>query len=106
MASAALPISGARGDRVGAGGHVAQARGDDGLGGTVAVVVPSPATSLVLVATDLTSCAGFRTGRRVDDVAGDGDTVVLVTVGPAEGFRYTTCRPQEVEVTLTVSARR
>jgi hypothetical protein len=40
--------------RVGAGGDVLEALAVDGLGETVAVVVPSPATSEVLEATSLT----------------------------------------------------
>ncbi len=51
---------------------------------TVAVVVPSPATSLVLVATSLTSCAPMFSNGSSSSISRAIDTPSLVIVGRAE----------------------
>src|SRR3954471_21661780 len=71
---------------------------------TVAVVVPSPATSLVLVATSFTSWApmfskGFSSSTSLAMV-----TPSLVMVGAPNFFSRTTLRPRGPNVTLTASA--
>src|SRR3954463_13530178 len=71
---------------------------------TVAVVVPSPATSFVLVATSFTSWApmfskGFSSSTSLAMV-----TPSLVMVGAPNFFSSTTLRPRGPSVTLTASA--
>src|SRR6516162_9469172 len=71
---------------------------------TVAVVVPSPAMSLVLVATSLASWAprfsyGFSSSTSLATV-----TPSLVMVGAPHFLSRTTLRPRGPSVTLTVSA--
>src|ERR1700731_10542 len=71
---------------------------------TVAVVVPSPATSLVLVATDLTSWAPRFSNGSSRSISRATVTPSLVTVGPPKALASTTCRPRGPSVTLTASA--
>mmetsp|Transcript_38677 Transcript_38677/g.116886 ORF Transcript_38677/g.116886 Transcript_38677/m.116886 type:complete len:321 (-) Transcript_38677:20-982(-) len=74
---------------------------------TVAVVVPSPATSLVLLATCLTSCAPtliIGAAFRSTDLA--TVTPSLVTFGAPKDCSMTTLRPLGPMVTATASARR
>ena len=71
---------------------------------TVAVVVPSPAMSLVLVATDLTSWAPRFANGSSSSISRAMDTPSLVTVGPPKALASTTWRPLGPSVTLTVSA--
>src|ERR1700733_14447298 len=71
---------------------------------TVAVVVPSPATSLVLVATDLTSWAPRFSNGSSRSISRATVTPSLVTVGPPNALASTTCRPRGPSVTRTVSA--
>ena len=70
----------------------------------MAVVVPSPATSLVFVATSLTSCAPmFSTGSE-SSISFAIVTPSLVIVGAPNDLAITTLRPLGPRVTLTVSA--
>ena len=87
----------ADGDRVGAGSDVAQALVDDDLGeqrggggavthgvvglGSVAVVVPSPTASLVLVATSFTSWAPMFSMGSLSSISLATETPSLVMVG-------------------------
>ena len=71
---------------------------------TVAVVVPSPATSFVLVATDLTSCAPRFSNGSSSSISRAMVTPSLVTVGPPKALASTTCRPRGPRVTRTASA--
>ncbi len=71
---------------------------------TVAVVVPSPATSLVLVATSFTSCAPMFSKGSSSSTSRAMDTPSLVMVGAPNFFSITTLRPLGPKVTLTVSA--
>ena len=71
---------------------------------TVAVVVPSPATSLVLVATSLTSCAPMFSKGSSSSTSRATDTPSFVIVGAPNFFSITTLRPFGPSVTLTVSA--
>src|SRR6516165_8269098 len=71
---------------------------------TVAVVVPSPATSLVLVATSLTSCAPMFSNGSSSSTSRATDTPSLVMVGAPNFFSITTLRPLGPRVTFTVSA--
>ncbi len=71
---------------------------------TVAVVVPSPATSLVLVATDLTSCAPRFSNGSSSSISRAMVTPSLVTVGPPKALASTTWRPRGPSVTRTTSA--
>ena len=64
---------------------------------TVAVVVPSPATSLVLVATDLTSWAPRFSNGSSRSISRAMVTPSLVTVGPPNALASTTCRPRGPE---------
>src|SRR5215213_5251134 len=71
---------------------------------TVAVVVPSPATSLVLVATLLASCAprfSYGSSRSTSRAI---VTPSLVIVGAPNFLSMTTLRPRGPSVTLTASA--
>src|SRR5690349_23219239 len=71
---------------------------------TVAVVVPSPATSLVLVATSLTSCAPRFSYGSSSSTSRAMVTPSLVMVGAPNFLSMTTLRPLGPIVTLTVSA--
>src|SRR5271156_3123568 len=71
---------------------------------TVAVVVPSPATSLVLVATDFTSWAPRFSNGSSRSISRATVTPSLVTVGPPKALASTTCRPRGPSVTRTASA--
>src|ERR1039457_267011 len=71
---------------------------------TVAVVVPSPATSLVLVATSLTNWAPMFSKGSSSSTSRAIDTPPLVMVGAPNFFSMTTLRPFGPSVTLTVSA--
>jgi len=72
---------------------------------TVAVVVPSPATSLVLVATSFTSCAPIFSAGSESSISFAIVTPSLVIVGAPKDFEITTLRPLGPRVTFTVSAR-
>ena len=71
---------------------------------TVAVVVPSPATSLVLVATSFTSWAPMFSKGSSSSTSRAMVTPSLVIVGAPNFFSMTTLRPFGPSVTLTVSA--
>src|SRR5215211_5179253 len=71
---------------------------------TVAVVVPSPATSFVLVATSLTSCAPMFSNGSSSSTSLAIDTPSLVIVGAPHFLSRTTLRPFGPSVTLTASA--
>ena len=73
---------------------------------TVAVVVPSPATSLVLVATSLASCAPRFSKGSSSSTSRATVTPSLVMVGAPHFLSMTTLRPLGPSVTLTASARR
>ena len=72
---------------------------------SVAVVVPSPAMSLVLTATDLTSWAPRLAKGSSKSMSRVMVTPSLVTVGPPKALDRTTLRPRGPRVTLTASAR-
>src|SRR5437016_372283 len=71
---------------------------------TVAVVVPSPATSLVLVATSFTSWAPMFSKGFSSSTSRAMVTPSLVIVGAPNFFSSTTLRPRGPRVTLTASA--
>src|SRR3569833_3305022 len=71
---------------------------------TVAVVVPSPATSSVFLATSLTSSAPIFSHGASSSISLAIDTPALVSVGAPHFFSYTTLRPFGPSVTLTASA--
>src|SRR4051812_542603 len=71
---------------------------------TVAVVVPSPATSLVLVATFLASCAPRFSYGSSRSTSRAMVTPSLVIVGTPNFLSMTTLRPRGPRVTLTASA--
>src|SRR4029450_12506056 len=71
---------------------------------TVAVVVPSPAMSLVLVATSLTSWAPMFSKGSSSSISRAIDTPSLVMVGGPHFLSRTTLRPFGPSVTLTASA--
>ena len=71
---------------------------------TVAVVVPSPAMSLVLVATSLTSWAPMFSNGSSSSISRAMDTPSLVMVGAPNFLSRTTLRPFGPSVTLTASA--
>src|SRR6202167_5885470 len=73
---------------------------------TVAVVVPSPATSLVLVATSLASWAPRFSAGSSSSISRATATPSLVMVGAPHFLSMTTLRPLGPSVTLTASARR
>src|SRR5947209_6684492 len=73
---------------------------------TVAVVVPSPAMSLVLVATSFTSWAPMFSNGSSSSTSRAMDTPSLVMVGAPHFFSSTTLRPRGPRVTLTALARR
>src|SRR5579862_2810605 len=72
---------------------------------TVAVVVPSPATSEVLDATSLTICAPIFSNLSSSSISLATVTPSLVTVGAPKLFSSTTLRPLGPSVTVTASAR-
>ncbi len=72
---------------------------------TVAVVVPSPATSEVLDATSLTICAPMFSNLSFSSISLATDTPSLVTVGAPNERSSTTLRPLGPSVTLTALAR-
>ncbi len=72
---------------------------------TVAVVVPSPAMSLVLEATSLTSCAPMFSNTSGSSISLAMVTPSLVIVGEPNFLSSTTLRPLGPSVTLTASAR-
>src|SRR5881227_3726542 len=72
---------------------------------TVAVVVPSPALSLVLEATSLTIWAPMFWSLSLSSISLATDTPSLVTVGAPKERSRTTLRPLGPRVTLTASAR-
>src|SRR5687768_11551850 len=71
---------------------------------TVAVVVPSPATSLVLVAASLRSWAPMFSNGSSSSISLAMVTPSLVMVGAPNFLSSTTLRPRGPRVTLTVSA--
>src|SRR6516225_703795 len=72
---------------------------------TVAVVVPSPATSEVLEATSLTIWAPMFSNLSSSSISLATVTPSLVTVGAPRLFSKTTFRPLGPRVTITASAR-
>ena len=72
---------------------------------TVAVVVPSPATSSVFLATSLTSSAPIFSYGSSSSISLAMVTPSLVIVGAPHFFSSTTLRPFGPRVTLTASAR-
>ena len=72
---------------------------------TVAVVVPSPATSEVLEATSRTICAPMFSSDCCSSISLATVTPSLVMVGEPNFFSMTTLRPLGPSVTLTASAR-
>src|SRR6266852_4006410 len=72
---------------------------------TVAVVVPSPATSEVLVATSRTICAPMFWKWSARSISFATVTPSLVTVGAPHDFSRTTLRPLGPSVTATASLR-
>ena len=71
---------------------------------TVAVVVPSPATSSVFLATSLTSSAPMRSYGSSRSISLAIDTPSLVMVGAPHFLSSTTLRPFGPSVTRTASA--
>ncbi len=71
---------------------------------TVAVVVPSPATSSVFFATSLTSSAPIFSHGSSSSISLAMDTPSLVIVGAPHFFSRTTFRPLGPRVTFTASA--
>ncbi len=71
---------------------------------TVAVVVPSPATSSVFLATSLTSSAPIRSKGSSSSMSLAMDTPSLVMVGAPHFLSRTTLRPLGPRVTRTASA--
>ena len=72
---------------------------------TVAVVVPSPATSEVLEATSFSICAPMFSNRSFSSISFATETPSLVTVGAPNERSSTTLRPFGPSVTFTASAR-
>src|SRR5512136_1857484 len=72
---------------------------------TVAVVVPSPATSEVFDATSLTICAPMFSNLFSSSISLATVTPSLVTVGEPHDFSITTLRPRGPSVAFTASAR-
>ncbi len=72
---------------------------------TVAVVVPSPASSLALEATSLTICAPMFSNLSSSSISLATVTPSLVISGAPKDFSSTTLRPFGPRVTLTASAR-
>ena len=71
---------------------------------TVAVVVPSPATSSVFLATSLTNSAPIFSQGSSRSISLAMETPSLVIVGAPHFFSRTTLRPRGPRVTLTASA--
>src|SRR5688572_13949635 len=71
---------------------------------TVAVVVPSPATSEVLEATSFTICAPMLAILSSSSISLATVTPSLVIVGAPQDFSITTFRPRGPRVTLTALA--
>ena len=71
---------------------------------TVAVVVPSPATSSVFLATSLTNSAPMRSYGSSRSISRAMDTPSLVIVGAPHCFARTTLRPFGPSVIRTASA--
>src|SRR5882724_3054538 len=71
---------------------------------TVAVVVPSPATSEVLEATSFTICAPMFSNLSGSSISFATVTPSLVTVGAPHDFSSTTLRPRGPRITVTASA--
>ena len=71
---------------------------------TVAVVVPSPALSLVFEATSRTICAPMFSSGSLSSISLATVTPSLVIVGPPYFFSRMTLRPLGPSVTLTASA--
>ncbi len=71
---------------------------------TVAVVVPSPATSEVLEATSLTICAPMFSNLSSSSISLATVTPSLVTVGEPKLFSMSTLRPFGPSVTRTALA--
>src|SRR5437773_1859813 len=72
---------------------------------TVAVVVPSPATSEVFEATSFTIWAPMFSNLSASSISLATVTPSLVTVGAPQDFSSTTFRPRGPRVTVTASAR-
>src|SRR2546426_5130486 len=72
---------------------------------TVAVVVPSPATSEVLEATSFTIWAPMFSNLSASSISFATVTPSLVTAGAPHDFSRTTFRPRGPSVTVTASAR-
>jgi len=72
---------------------------------TVAVVVPSPATSEVCEATSLTICAPIFSNLSSSSISFATETPSLVTVGAPKLLSRTTLRPLGPSVILTALAR-
>src|SRR5581483_1942250 len=72
---------------------------------TVAVVVPSPATSDVFDATSFTICAPMFSNLSSSSTSFATVTPSLVTFGAPKDFSSTTLRPRGPRVTVTASAR-
>jgi hypothetical protein len=71
---------------------------------TVAVVVPSPASSEDLLATSFTICAPMFSNLSLSSISLATDTPSLVTVGAPNALSSTTLRPLGPSVTRTASA--
>ena len=71
----------------------------------VAVVVPSPASSLVRDATSLTICAPMFSNLSSSSISFATDTPSLVMRGAPKDLSRTTFRPLGPKVTFTASAR-
>ncbi len=71
---------------------------------TVAVVVPSPAVSEVLLATSRTICAPMFSSGSFSSISFATVTPSLVIVGDPNFLSITTLRPLGPSVTLTASA--
>ena len=71
---------------------------------TVAVVVPSPATSSVFLATSLTNSAPIFSQGSSNSISLAMETPSFVMVGAPHFFSKTTLRPRGPSVTLTASA--
>jgi len=72
---------------------------------TVAVVVPSPATSSVFLATSFTSSAPIFSHGSSSSISFAIETPSFVIVGAPHFFSRTTFRPRGPRVTLTASAK-
>ena len=89
-----------------AGGNRLQPFREDGLGqAPLAVVVPSPASSEVWLATSLTIWAPMFSNLSLSSISLATETPSLVTVGAPKDLSSTTLRPFGPKVTLTASAK-